>query len=190
MLQKGESASRLGFLHIPDPASARPDEIRFSTLLYILYMESSLHTIHPSQLQALIKEFSSITDNLDTDGNILSEESQKVFENTPLHAFSAAGWGSKDTAASADFWAGIGKHFRKELEVKSSLPHLLINGRVSPADICRPRTTDVQLVGPIKPGTFEMEDFDLFEMYELRKRTKPVIDLLKTMYHDITAFDR
>jgi len=35
-----------------------------------------------------------------------------------------------------------------------------------------------------------MEDFDLFEMYELRKRTKPVIDLLKTMYHDITAFDR
>jgi UDP-glucose:glycoprotein glucosyltransferase len=49
---------------------------------------------------------------------------------------------------------------------------------------------DVQLVGPIKPGTFEMEDFDLFEMYELRKRTKPVIDLLKTMYHDITAFNR
>lgn len=35
-----------------------------------------------------------------------------------------------------------------------------------------------------------MEDFDLFELYELRKRTKPVIDLLKTMYEDITRFDR
>ena len=47
-----------------------------------------------------------------------------------------------------------------------------------------------QLVGPIKPGTFFVEDFDLFELYELRKRTKPVIDLLKTMYEDITRFDR
>lgn len=128
-----ESASRLGFVHIPNPASAKPDEIRLSTLLYILYMESSLHTIHPSQLQALIKEFSTAKDNLDTDGNILSEESQKAFENTPLHAFSAAGWGVGDTAAAAQFWSNIGKSFAKELELKSSLPHLLINGRVSAA---------------------------------------------------------
>jgi len=97
-------------------------------------MESSLHTIHPTQLQALLKEFSNVKDNLDTDGNILSEESQKAFENTPLHAFSAAGWGSKDTAAAADFWAQIGQSFGAALELKSSLPHLLINGRVS---ICR-----------------------------------------------------
>jgi hypothetical protein len=97
-------------------------------------MESSLHNIHPSQLHALIKEFSTVKDNLDIDGNILSEESQKVFENTPLHAFSAAGWGAKDTAAAAEFWAGIGKHFGRELELRSSLPHLLINGRVSVND--------------------------------------------------------
>ena len=30
----------------------------------------------------------------------------------------------------------------------------------------------------------------MLEAFEHRKRVKPVIDLLKTMYDDITAFDR
>ena len=50
--------------------------------------------------------------------------------------------------------------------------------------------TELQLMGPITPGTFVQEDFDELEMYELRKRTKPVIDLLQTMYDDLYAFDR
>ena len=47
-----------------------------------------------------------------------------------------------------------------------------------------------QLVGPLTPATFSVGDFDMLEAFEHRKRVKPVIDLLKTMYDDITAFDR
>jgi UDP-glucose:glycoprotein glucosyltransferase len=35
-----------------------------------------------------------------------------------------------------------------------------------------------------------MEDFDALEAFEHRKRVKPVIDFLKTMYDDLAAFDR
>lgn len=47
-----------------------------------------------------------------------------------------------------------------------------------------------QLIGPIAPGTFHEDDFDTLELYELQKRTRPVIDMLRTMYGDIEAFDR
>lgn len=40
------------------------------------------------------------------------------------------------------------------------------------------------------PGSLHLEDFEALEVYELRKRTRPVIDLLKTMFEDINAFDR
>jgi UDP-glucose:glycoprotein glucosyltransferase len=45
-------------------------------------------------------------------------------------------------------------------------------------------------VGPIDRSAFPLEDFDALELYEHRKRVKPVIDLLKTMYDDISVFDR
>jgi UDP-glucose:glycoprotein glucosyltransferase len=48
----------------------------------------------------------------------------------------------------------------------------------------------LKLVGPIDPSSFLVEDFDTLEVYEHRKRVKPVIDLLKTMYDDISVFDR
>jgi UDP-glucose:glycoprotein glucosyltransferase len=46
------------------------------------------------------------------------------------------------------------------------------------------------LIGPITPNSLVAEDFEVLEAYEYRKRIKPVIDLLKTMYDDITVFDR
>lgn len=45
-------------------------------------------------------------------------------------------------------------------------------------------------MGPITPMTFPLEDFDALEAYEHRKRVKPIIDVLKMMYDDITVFDR
>lgn len=38
--------------------------------------------------------------------------------------------------------------------------------------------------------TFPLDDFEALEVYEHRKRVKPIIDILKTMYDDIAAFDR
>lgn len=47
-----------------------------------------------------------------------------------------------------------------------------------------------QLVGPVTPDNFPSEDFAALEQFEYRKRAKPVVDLLKTMYDDLGAFDR
>jgi UDP-glucose:glycoprotein glucosyltransferase len=47
-----------------------------------------------------------------------------------------------------------------------------------------------QVVGPIDPSSFDVDDLDALEVFEMRKRVKPVIDLLRTMYDDITIFDR
>ena len=47
-----------------------------------------------------------------------------------------------------------------------------------------------QLIGPLSPATFSAGDFEALEVFEHRKRVKPVIDLLQTMFDDITAFDR
>lgn len=48
---------------------------------------------------------------------------------------------------------------------------------------------DHQLVGPITPSTFPREDFAALESYESRKRAKPVLDLLRTLYDDMSIFD-
>lgn len=45
-------------------------------------------------------------------------------------------------------------------------------------------------MGPVTPSTFPADDFAALEQYEYRKRAKPVVDLLKTLYEDFGAFDR
>jgi UDP-glucose:glycoprotein glucosyltransferase len=45
-------------------------------------------------------------------------------------------------------------------------------------------------VGPLTAATFSGEDFAALETYEYRKRTKPVIDLLKTIHDDLPSLDR
>ena len=184
--QKENTATRLGFVHVPSTTS-HPTGIRLSTLIYQLVIESTLHSIHPSELQSVLREFDQIKDNLDRDGEISSSESLESSGTSPLHVFSTSGWSIAETAAAADFWSTVGGAFKRHLNLGSSLPYLLINGRVS--DKMR-KSAHTQLIGPIKPGTFYVEDFDILEMYELRKRTRPVVDLLKTMYDDLSAFDR
>jgi UDP-glucose:glycoprotein glucosyltransferase len=117
-------------MHLPSAGSQQSGEVRFSTLLYTLLMESALQTLHPAQLQTLLREFENIKSNLDADGDILSEDAQTTFEGTPLHAFSSAGWSSADAAAASKFWHELARHIRPALGLRSTLPHLLINGRV------------------------------------------------------------
>lgn len=118
-------------MHLPNTGGDESSDICFSTLLYTLLMESSLQTLHPAQLQTLLREFEKIKSNLDTDGNILSEDAQATFEGTPLHSFSSAGWSAADAVAASKFWDNLAKELRPALGLRSTLPHLLINGRVS-----------------------------------------------------------
>jgi UDP-glucose:glycoprotein glucosyltransferase len=50
--------------------------------------------------------------------------------------------------------------------------------------------TDWQLVGPLTPKTFASSDTASLESYEYRKRVKPVVDLLKTLYEDMSVLGR
>lgn len=40
------------------------------------------------------------------------------------------------------------------------------------------------------PASFPAGDFAALEQYEFRKRAKPIVDLLKTVYDDLGVFDR
>ncbi|WVR05054.1 hypothetical protein IAU60_002066 [Kwoniella sp. DSM 27419] len=107
------------------------------------------------------------------------EMREQMYGDKPLAyatfgAGAASGGMAVDIAAAAEFWKA-GTDIAQKLGLRDSRPHLLINGR---------------LVGPLTPQNFGLEDFDALEVYEHRKRVKPVIDLLKTMYDDIAAFDR
>ncbi|KAK4688056.1 UDP-glucose:glycoprotein glucosyltransferase, partial [Tremellales sp. Uapishka_1] len=178
-LMTPECASRLGFVHVPSASSAnsgKEEGYRLSTILYQLLIEKGLSLTSPADLLALIEELETTEDNLDRDGTIVAEgkDSPKTFQSLPLNTFSSAGWSAADTAAAAEFWK-IGGVVAGELGISSSKPHILINGRV---------------IGPLTSSHFGVEDFDTLEIYELSKRVKPVIDVLRTMYDDITVFDR
>ena len=49
---------------------------------------------------------------------------------------------------------------------------------------------DDQLVGPLTASSFPFEDIDILELYEHSKRVRPVIDLVSTMFHDMSVFNR
>ena len=130
--KQGEDvASRLGFIHVPNRARAATSGPQLSTLLYQLYMQSALHALKPSDLLDLFHEYDNVKDNLDADGNIQMDGSQRVFEGSALNAFSFAGWGTADTAAAASFWLDVGGSLGEEMGIQSSSPYILMNGRVS-----------------------------------------------------------
>ncbi|OXG53132.1 UDP-glucose:glycoprotein glucosyltransferase [Cryptococcus neoformans] len=192
-LQTPQCASRLGFIHVP-PASRHSScpagQYCFSTVLYQILSQNALSLTKPSDLLELISEVQrSVKTNLEKAGEInvgnqevddfgitftLSpEDQQKYFEAKPLHSMTFGGWVAGDTAAASEFWKA-GTQIAGKLAITDGV-HLLVNGR---------------LVGPITPVTFPLDDFEALEAYEHRKRVKPIIDVLKTMYDDITAFDR
>ncbi|KAK8869940.1 hypothetical protein IAR55_000508 [Kwoniella newhampshirensis] len=177
-LDTPECASRLGFIHIAstDHQEVRGNE-RLSTMIYQLLDQSSLSTARPSDLLDLFgevdltSEMSGSQDEITTQS---SEDPQRSHESQPLNGMTFDGWTTSTVAASAEFWK-VGSKIADELGLEDGRPHLLVNGR---------------LVGPLTEKTFPVEDFDALEIYEHRKRVKPVIDVLKTMYDDITVFDR
>ena len=59
-----------------------------------------------------------------------SESAQAAFKGTPLHAFTSSGWSEVETAAAGEFWK-VGRSIAEALGLRDTLPHLLVNGRVS-----------------------------------------------------------
>lgn len=59
---------------------------------------------------------------------------------------------------------------------------------------CVPRVDGVpltrQLVGPLTADEFSEVDFDTLEVYELRKRVHPVINLVQTFWEDPKELSR
>ncbi|ORY32220.1 UDP-glucose:Glyco protein glucosyltransferase-domain-containing protein [Naematelia encephala] len=176
-LQTPQCSSRLGFIHVPSVTSTALPGARLSTVIYQLLAESALSRTTPASMLQLLDELDSQRDNVDQDGRILQSEDddpEQAVEGSPLNVFSSEGWSAPDTAAAAEFWK-VGTAIKQRLGLRSDLPHLMVNGR---------------LVGPLTPATFSYYDLDALEVYELRKRVKRVIDVLNTMYNDLSAFDR
>nr|XP_018263998.1 UDP-glucose:glycoprotein glucosyltransferase [Kwoniella dejecticola CBS 10117]OBR86156.1 UDP-glucose:glycoprotein glucosyltransferase [Kwoniella dejecticola CBS 10117] len=196
-LQTPDGASRLGFVHVPidDPTIPR-SKFRLSTALYQLHAASLLSKATPQEIFELLESLDRSNDHVDrlvipaasdeeyvetkTDGEtcvtfkLNDEQTKQYMDHHPLLKAALSGATELDIAASAEFWK-VGGEIAKKLGLKDGSPHLLVNGR---------------LVGPLTPQNFILEDFDALEAYEYRKRVKPVIDLVQTMYEDISVFDR
>ncbi|WWC85342.1 uncharacterized protein L201_000205 [Kwoniella dendrophila CBS 6074] len=203
-LETPDGGSRLGFVHIPidDPTIPR-SKYRLSTLLYQLHASSLLSKAKSEELLDLLKSLDMSNDNEDrlakienaedeakseqdfaesTNENgeycvtvrLNEEQTQRYMEGHPLFKATLHQGSEIDVAAATEFWK-VGSDIAQKLGLRDGKPHLLVNGR---------------LVGPLTPQTFIAEDFDAIELFEYRKRTKPVIDLVQTMYEDISVFDR
>ncbi|WVQ70245.1 uncharacterized protein L199_008471 [Kwoniella botswanensis] len=201
-VQNPNGASRLGFVHIPvdDPSVPSPT-YRLSTALYQLHASSMLSKATAEEFLDVIRELNwsndnvdqliiptsdleesrgKVIDSIDSNGQtcfkvILNKEDIKgYFDDRPIHKAAFDGVSTIDAAAAAEFWK-VGTEIAKKLGLRDGKPHLLVNGR---------------LVGPLTPQNFILEDYDALEAYEYRKRVKPVIDLIQTMYEDISVFDR
>lgn len=47
-----------------------------------------------------------------------------------------------------------------------------------------------QVIGPIAPGEFVAADFEALQLYELRKRTGPVVEALINIYPEVNEYER
>lgn len=176
-LQGDEASSRLGFIHVPTQETPAGQKYRLSTLIFQLIQSDALSKIKPDEFLAILDEISSKGNLVDV-GQITadSESDSESSSGTPppLNSFSYAGWTVSDANKAPDFWR-IGNVVADRLKLRSTAPHVLINGR---------------LVGPVKPEEFTPLDFDSLEVYELRKRVHPVINLLQTFWKDPAALGR
>jgi UDP-glucose:glycoprotein glucosyltransferase len=70
---------------------------------------------------------------------------------------------------------------------------LIINGRVRFTVLHIVSNRDVpclQIIGPIAPGEFTTEDFQMLQDYELAKRVQPVLSALEDVVPTFTGHDR
>jgi len=100
-------------------------------MIHQLVSRNLLHTISAQDLASLIDELDLTPNELDPAGKIIPDTAQKVLGNpdSPLNAFNP-GWDTADIALAAEFWS-VGSLVAEKLGLRSTAPHLLINGRVS-----------------------------------------------------------
>ena len=48
----------------------------------------------------------------------------------------------------------------------------------------------LQVVGPIAPGVFTVEEYQIFQEYELAKRVQPVLSALEDIVPTFGGYDR
>jgi UDP-glucose:glycoprotein glucosyltransferase len=130
-LMTDSASSRVGFIHVPGSNEAPKGKgYRLSTLIYQLLEERALSEMNPA-------EFLAILDEIDTKGNLVDvgeitadSENESSAGDVPLNSFTYSGWTAGDVANAPKFWH-IGSIAAERLKLKSSKPHILVNGRVS-----------------------------------------------------------
>lgn len=182
-LQSDDCSARLGFIHAPTTDSrigTGHTGHSASQVLHELVSMSALRT-------TTAKEVLDILEHWNEDEASSRKRAAKPLDHVHIGFQPPAlkGWGKGQDSYST--WQEAGTEIARKLGINTHKPHLIVNGRVSHTFETNP---DIQLVGPLSASTFAADDFAPLEMYEYRKRAKTVVDLLKTMYEDITQFDR
>jgi UDP-glucose:glycoprotein glucosyltransferase len=182
-LQSDDCSARLGFIHAPTTDTRISTGHSASTVLHELVSMSALRTITAEEVLDLLEHWNE--DEASAGKKAGGPQNPLGHVHIGFQPHSLTGWGKGQDSHST--WKEAGTEIARKLGIDATKPHLIVNGRVS-------RTSgmyaDNQLVGPLSASTFAAEDFAPLETYEYRKRAKPVVDLLKTMYEDITIFDR
>jgi len=186
-LQSEDSSSRLGFIHVPFSDSRISTGHDASTVLHQLVSISALRIVTAEEVLDLIEHMNEDEASFKkrADG---PQKPLDYLRHKGIQSLALKGWGmDQEIQNPYSTWSEAGAEIARKLGIDATKPHLIVNGRVS-------RTpgmyTNNQLVGPLSASTFAAEEFAPLETYEYRKRAKPVVDLLKTMYEDITIFDR
>lgn len=105
-------------------------------MLYQLMGNKFLAKMSPKMMIELLRELdASDAQNNDVvgTGKVMADTQTgngEASESEPLNTQTNEGWTASDLARSAEFWR-IGAKVAKRLNLKSSSPHLLVNGRVS-----------------------------------------------------------
>ena len=113
-------------MHIPTSPHNPPEGYRLSSLIHQLLSRSALALTSPGDLLSLIRDLDSAHNTRGPDGK---DGTQQVLKSSPLHSFTSEGWSIADTAAAAEFWK-MGLSVAEALGLRSTKPHLLVNGRV------------------------------------------------------------
>jgi UDP-glucose:glycoprotein glucosyltransferase len=182
-LQSDDCSAHLGFIHAPTTDTRISTGHSASTVLHELISMSALRTITAEEVLDLLEHWNE--GEASTRKKAGGPQSPLGHVHIGFQPHSLTGWGKGQDSHST--WKKAGIEIARKLGIDTNKPHLIINGRVSHKSETDPNN---QVVGPLSDSTFAAEDFAPLEMYEYRKRVKPVVDLLKTVYEDITKFDR
>jgi UDP-glucose:glycoprotein glucosyltransferase len=186
-IQSEDCTSRLGFIHVPTSDSRISTGHSASLVLHQLVSMSALRTVTAEEILDLIEHMNEDDESFKkrADG---PQKPLDHLRHKGIQSLALKGWGmDQEVQNPYSAWEEAGTEIARKLGIDATKPHLIVNGRASHTS---GTYADNQLVGPLSASTFADEDFAPLETYEYRKRAKPVVDLLKTMYEDITIFDR